>query len=88
MLGRQSVNLLSIDVICRLLITLHVSAAEVPCTVVVDKAVEVISCVGIWSRRITSGSTIEMLAWSSRIAKPSIKCFEDGCVSFTGQVLL
>ena len=76
------------DVICRFVMTCQDSAAEVPCTVVVDKVAEVISFGGIRRRMIASGSTIVMLAWSSRMARPSIDCVEDGWVNLIGTVLL
>ena len=53
---------------------LHCSGLEVPCTVVVERVVCFMSDSFIFSLSNIFGFIIDILAWSSIIARPSIVC--------------
>ena len=67
---------------------LHCSGLEVPCTVVVERVVCSMSDSSIFSLSTIIGSAIDILAWSSIIARPSIVSSVLGYVSRIGHVLL
>ena len=59
-----------------------------PSTVINDNLLSVMSSPGGWKMVTTFGSTNDILAWSSSMAKPVIDFFDRSCVSMTGQVRL
>ena len=67
---------------------LHGSGRDVPWMVVVERFVYSMSDSFIFSSSSIIGSTIDMLAWSSIIARPSIVSPVLGYISWIGQVLL